>query len=54
MCVSPLRVGGTARDAAGIKPLSEFCARQQGVMSLLLDLLENSPEDAQILRRWVA
>ncbi len=50
----PVYHHATQQDSAGIKPLSEFCARQQGVMSLLLDLLENSPEDALILRRWVA
>lgn len=42
----------TQADAVGIKPLSEFCARQKGVMNLLLDILETSPEDAAILRRW--
>jgi His-Xaa-Ser system radical SAM maturase HxsB len=42
----------TQRDPVGIKPLSEFCARQKGVMTLLLDILDNSPEDAAILRRW--
>jgi His-Xaa-Ser system radical SAM maturase HxsB len=44
----------TQGDALGIKPLSAFCARQKGIMGLLLDILENSPEDAAILRRWAA
>lgn len=42
----------TQADPVGIKPLSEFCARQKGVMNLLLDILETSPRDAAILRRW--
>jgi His-Xaa-Ser system radical SAM maturase HxsB len=44
----------TQGDPVGIKPLSEFCARQKRIMTLLLDLLENSPEDAAVLRRWTA
>ena len=42
----------TQSDAVGIKPLSEFCARQKGIMNLLLEMLESSPQDAAILRRW--
>ena len=42
----------TQADPVGIKPLSEFCARQKGVMNLLLEILDNSPEDAAILRQW--
>jgi His-Xaa-Ser system radical SAM maturase HxsB len=48
----PVYHHATQADPVGIKPLSEFCARQKGVMGLLLDLLENSPKDASILRRW--
>jgi His-Xaa-Ser system radical SAM maturase HxsB len=48
----PVYHHATQRDPVGIKPLSEFCARQKGVMSLLLELLEGSPEDAAVLRRW--
>ncbi|MCK1441487.1 His-Xaa-Ser system radical SAM maturase HxsB [Bradyrhizobium sp. 48] len=44
----------TQGDTLGIKPLSAFCARQKGIIGLLLDILENSPEDAAILRRWAA
>jgi uncharacterized protein len=44
----------TQKDALGIKPLSEFCFRQKGVIRILIDLLENSPEDAAILRRWIS
>jgi uncharacterized protein len=44
----------TQADYTGIKPLSEFCTRQKGILKLLIDLLENSPEDAAVLRRWAA
>jgi hypothetical protein len=36
----------------GIKPFSDFCARQKGIMTLLLNILEQGDEDAAILRRW--
>ncbi len=48
----PVYHHATQRDAVGIKPLSEFCARQQSIMGLLLELLEQSPADAAVLRRW--
>jgi His-Xaa-Ser system radical SAM maturase HxsB len=48
----PVYHHATQRDPVGIKPLSEFCARQKGILGLLIDLLESSPEDAKILRRW--
>jgi His-Xaa-Ser system radical SAM maturase HxsB len=48
----PVYHHATQADPIGIKPLSEFCARQKGVMRLLLRLLESSPQDAAILRRW--
>lgn len=44
----------TGGDKVGIKPLSEFCARQKGILKLLIEIMENSPEDAAVLRRWVA
>jgi uncharacterized protein len=50
----PVYHHATQGDALGIKPLSAFCARQKGIMGLLLDILDNSPEDAAILRRWAA
>lgn len=50
----PVYHHATQGDALGIKPLSAFCARQKGIMGLLLDILENSPEDAVILRRWAS
>jgi hypothetical protein len=48
----PVYHHATQADPVGIKPLSEFCARQKGVMNLLLDILETCPQDAVILRRW--
>ncbi len=48
----PVYHHATQADPVGIKPLSEFCARQKGVMRLLLERLENSPQDAAILKRW--
>jgi uncharacterized protein len=50
----PVYHHATQSDSVGIKPLSDFCRRQKGVLTHLLDLLENSPEDAAILRRWAA
>jgi His-Xaa-Ser system radical SAM maturase HxsB len=50
----PVYHHATQQDPVGIKPLSEFCARQKGVMTLLVRLLSESPEDAAILRRWAA
>jgi uncharacterized protein len=49
---NPVYHHATQKDPVGIKPLSGFCARQKGVMGILLDLLDNSPDDAAILRRW--
>jgi uncharacterized protein len=48
----PVYHHATQSDPVGIKPLSEFCARQKGIMKLLLEILESSPQDAAILRRW--
>lgn len=50
----PVYHHATQGDALGIKPLSAFCSRQKGIMGLLLDVMENCPEDAAILRRWAA
>lgn len=50
----PVYHHATQGDPVGIKPLSGFCARQKSVLGLLFELLEDSPEDAAILRRWVA
>lgn len=48
----PVYHHATQNDPLGLKPLSGFCARQKGVMGTVLDLLDYSPEDAAVLRRW--
>ncbi len=48
----PVYHHATQNDAVGLKPFSEFCARQKGVMGLLVRLLQESPRDAAILRQW--
>lgn len=48
----PVYHHATQGDPVGIKPLSDFCARQKGVLQLLLDILEGDKEDAAILRGW--
>jgi uncharacterized protein len=50
----PVYHHATQGDPVGIKPLSEFCARQKSVLGLLFTLLEDSPEDAAVLRGWVS
>lgn len=50
----PVYHHATQQDPVGIKPLSEFCARQKGIMTFLVRLLNESPDDAAILRRWAA
>lgn len=50
----PVYHHATQGDPVGIKPLSEFCARQKSVLGLLFELLEDSPEDAAVLRRWAS
>jgi uncharacterized protein len=50
----PVYHHATQGDPVGIKPLSEFCARQKSVLGLLIELLEDSPEDAAILRGWIS
>ncbi len=50
----PVYHHATQGDRVGIKPLSEFCARQKSVLRLLIEILEDSPADAAILRRWVS
>jgi His-Xaa-Ser system radical SAM maturase HxsB len=50
----PVYHHATQKDALGIKPLSGFCARQKGVLGTILDLLDSSPEDARVLRKWSA
>ena len=50
----PVYHHATQSDPLGFKPLSGFCARQKGVVGTVLDLLDHSPEDAAVLRRWGA
>jgi uncharacterized protein len=50
----PVYHHATQGDLVGIKPFSEFCARQKGILRLLFELLDGSPEDAAVLRRWAA
>lgn len=48
----PVHHHATQGDYLGMKPTSSFCVRQKGVLRLLLEMLENSPDDAAVLRRW--
>ena len=48
----PVYHHATHGDPTGIKPLSGFCQRQKGVLTTVLDLLDNSPADAAVLRSW--
>ena len=48
----PVYHHATQGDAVGIKPLSEFCARQKGVLQLLFEILDAGGEEAAVLRRW--
>ena len=48
----PVYHHATQSDPVGLKPLSGFCARQKGVLGTILDLLDHSPQDAAVLRRW--
>jgi uncharacterized protein len=50
----PVYHHATQSDAIGIKPLSEFCGRHKGIFRLLFELLDDSPEDAAVLRRWAS
>lgn len=42
----------TQGDPIGHRPTSAFCRRNMGIMRHLLQLLEDSPADAKILRSW--
>lgn len=50
----PVYHHATQGDVLGIKPLSEFCQRQKGVITHLVELLEHSPEDGAVLRKWAS
>jgi len=51
---NPVYHHATQNDPVGIKPLSFFCVRQKGILSTLIDLLDNSPNEAKVLRQWSA
>jgi len=48
----PVYHHATQGDPVGIKPLSGFCARQKGILGLLLTILDAGGEDARVLQRW--
>jgi His-Xaa-Ser system radical SAM maturase HxsB len=48
----PVYHHATQGDPVGIKPLSGFCARQKGILKLLLRILDANDEDAAVLRNW--
>ncbi|WP_338661296.1 His-Xaa-Ser system radical SAM maturase HxsB [Pararoseomonas sp. SCSIO 73927] len=50
----PVYHHATQGDAVGIKPLSGFCARQKGILRLLLEILDRGGKDAAVLRSWVS
>ena len=50
----PVYHHATQGDAVGIKPLSEFCARQKGVLQLLFEILDAGGEDSAVLRKWAS
>jgi His-Xaa-Ser system radical SAM maturase HxsB len=50
----PVYHHATQGDEVGIKPLSEFCARQKGVLQLLFEILDSGGQDAAVLRRWAS
>jgi len=49
----PVYHHATQGDPVGIKPLSGFCARQKGILKLLLRILDEDGEDAGVLRKWI-
>ncbi len=50
----PVYHHATQGEPVGIKPLSGFCARQKGILKLLLGILDAGGEDAAVLRGWAA
>ncbi len=51
---NPVFHHATQGDVVGHRPTSAFCRRQMGIMRHLVQLLEDDPAAARILRRWVA
>ena len=50
----PVYHHATQGDVVGLKPLSGFCARQKGILTLLIEILDEGGEDAAVLRRWIS
>ena len=50
----PVYHHATQGDVVGLKPLSGFCARQKGILTLLVEILDEGGEDAAVLRRWIS
>src|SRR5262249_53849280 len=48
----PVYHHATQNDPLGVKPLSGFCTRQKAVIGTIINLLDRSPADAAVLRRW--
>ena len=48
----PVYHHATQNDPLGVKPLSGFCTRQKAVIGTIINLLDHSPADAAVLRRW--
>ena len=48
----PVRHYRTQGDTVGHRPTSEFCKRNMGIMKLLIGILEEGGEDANVLRSW--
>jgi His-Xaa-Ser system radical SAM maturase HxsB len=48
----PVYHHATQGDITGVKPLSGFCARQKGILKLLIRILDVGGDDAAILRGW--
>ena len=49
----PVRHHTIHGDFVGHKPTSEFCYRNMETMRYLVRLMEDDPEAARILRRWI-
>lgn len=49
----PVRHYRTQGDVIGFKPTSDFCARNRGVITHLVELLEDGGDAAATLRSWI-
>jgi len=50
----PVYHHATQKDYLGIKPISNFCKRQKGVMGHLIEILNNDDADSEILKSWIS